>query len=286
MTQAKKSQLLPAHYRILASIEEGKKTELTLSDRKALERDYRFGAPGVSDDPSMIDFFDTPRSTLFEGMVRIWNSTNLAFQHSGVLEEAKSIKVVDVGGGRGETFRVAKSIRVAKDARFDFEILDIDIRKRELFCRLFPNDSKRYRIHDFREGLPYQEGEVDAFICLEAIEHVSRVAGICLLDEMHRCLSPSGILVMTTPNAEVRKEAISIYHEYEWGAEELKEAVQSAGFEIIEWFFLGVPAKELKEFLPEGWRTRMHSDLLRATLGPASGKRGSVTSCVLRKRSS
>lgn len=278
--------MLPSHYRILDAIKKDPELELTPKDQKDLEGDYRWGAPGVSDDPSMIDFFDTPRSTLFEGVVRVWNCAYLAAHYSGITKEAKKALIVDVGAGRGETLRVLKSTRLMKGARFDYEALDIDIRKREVFCALYPNDKSLYRIHDFREGLPYEDESVDCFISTESIEHVGEDDAKNLMAEIHRCLKPGGFFIGTTPNASTNKRMISVYHALEWRSEDLQAAMIEKGFEVEEWFYLGVSLRALGELVPEGAKKRINTDLLRATLGPASGREGNVIFWVVKKEKS
>ena len=285
MTQYGKRQLLPSHYRILDQIQNGRDEPLRAGELKALERDYRWGAPGVSDDPSMIDFFDTPRSTLFEGVIRLWNCGWLALKYTNLLEqENKQVKIVDIGAGRGEIFRVLGSIRIGKDSRFEYIALDIDLRKREVFQKLYSRFKHNYIIHDFREGLPFPTDTIDAVICTETIEHVTKEEGEALLKEILRALKPDGVFIFTTPNLSMRPNG-SVYHAYEWKDNELKETITTTGFTIVQWFYLGVPAKHLAEFLPPDCDERINRDLLRAVLGPAVGRPGNVIFGVVKKSS-
>lgn len=286
MAQAKKRQLLPSHYRILDQIQRDPDHELSSSELKELEGDYRWGAPGVSDDPSMIDFFDTPRSTLFEGVVRVWNCAHLAAEYSGITSEVKEAFIVDVGAGRGETLRVLRSIRLLKNARFKYEALDIDLRKRELFRLLYPREANSYRIHDAREGLPYEDDSVDVIISTEFIEHITEEEARGFMKEVRRVLKPGGHFIGTTPNATVKKTAASVYHAVEWRSEDLKTAMIDAGLSVVEWFYLGVPLRTLGDLVPAGSKRRISTDLLRATLGPASGLEGNVTFWIVKKEES
>jgi SAM-dependent methyltransferase len=283
MTQAKKRQLLPSHYRILDQINLDPDKNLSPKDLKDLEGDYRWGAPGVSDDPSMIDFFDTPRSTLFEGLVRVWNCAYLAALYSGILKESKVAEIVDVGAGRAETLRVLKSIRLKKGARFNYSALDIDLRKREVFKLLYPNDASKYLIHDFREGLPFKDSSVDCFISTEVIEHVTEDEGRDFLREAFRCLKKGGHFIGTTPNGSQKNTAASVYHAIEWESDAFREALCEAGFNIVEYFGMGVSLRTLGSLVPKNSRNRICTDLLRATLGPASGLEGNVICWVCKK---
>lgn len=284
MGQTKKTNLLPSHYRILEQLQKDPGYKLKRGDLQSLERDYRWDAPGVSDDPSMIDFFDTPRSTLFEHVVRVWNSAWLAAKYAGVIDAKKVASIVDVGAGRGESYRVLCSTRLFKGSRINYTALDIDLRKRELFNALYPGKEGLYKICDFRNGLPLAKESVDAFLSTEALEHVTKKEGEFLLREMHKALKLNGHLVLTTPNATLSKKARSVYHAHEWKDKELMDFVtKEVGFVVVEWFYTGVSLSTLGKLVPKGAMKRIASDVLRATLGIASGLPGSTIFCVLKK---
>jgi SAM-dependent methyltransferase len=51
---------------------------------------------------------------------------------------------------------------------------------------------------DMEERLPFSDGEFDAVLCIEGIEHVNNRH--LLLSELRRVLRPDGFLILTTPN--------------------------------------------------------------------------------------
>lgn len=179
--------------------------------------------------------------------------------------------------------RVLRSTRIMKGARFKYEALDIDLRKRELFRLLYPKDADSYRVCDARDGLPYEDDSVDVIISTEFIEHITEDEARAFAKEVFRALKPGGHFIGTTPNATVKKTAASVYHAMEWRSEELKAMLTATGFSIEEWFYLGVSLRTLDSLVPEGAKRRISTDLLRATLGPASGLEGNVTFWILTK---
>jgi methionine biosynthesis protein MetW len=54
------------------------------------------------------------------------------------------------------------------------------------------------KVADLEEALPFADQTFSLVSCLEVIEHISRAE--FLLQEIHRVLSPSGKLLITTPN--------------------------------------------------------------------------------------
>jgi methionine biosynthesis protein MetW len=54
------------------------------------------------------------------------------------------------------------------------------------------------KVADLEEALPFEDQSFSLVSCLEVIEHISRAE--FLLQEIHRVLSPSGKLLITTPN--------------------------------------------------------------------------------------
>lgn len=285
MSQAKFNNRSTAHNKILDLMEKDPSYELSAEDLRDLEREYRWEAPGVSDDPSMIDFFDTPRSTLFGNLIRVWNTAILALKYSGAIEEEKKVRIVEVGGGRGESYRVIAAARVCKGSRVDFQIYDIDLRKREFFNQMNPTKPDVFRIHDIRTGLPDADESCDVIFSKEFLEHINKQEAEDFMAESFRALKRGGILITTNPNAEVRKAMTSIYHAYEWGDTELVEKSKEIGFLVEDLHYQNVYLKELEGLMPEGHEKRINRDLLRYVLGIASGKVGATTVLVSRKPS-
>ena len=283
MAQAKFNNRSTAHNQIIEKMNKNPDYEISAKELRQLEQEYRWSAPGVSDDPSMIDFFDTPRITLFGNLIRVWNTAYLAMHYSGLMKEEKKARIVEVGAGRGESYRVMISTRLAKGARAEIQLYDIDVRKKEFFNQMNPNKSDIFKIHDVRTGIPEEDNSCDVIFSTEFFEHIEKEEAGFYMQEAMQCLKEGGVLITTTPNASVRNNLTSIYHAYEWGAEELKSKSEEIGFETVDMHYQNVYLKEIAADLPEGYEKRISRDLLRFVYGIASGKSGATTVLVSRK---
>jgi len=276
--------LMPAHYKLLAklgrTVEEG--FDLKPEERRSLERDYRFGAPGVSDDASMVDFFESPRPMIFPHVIRLLNCGFLTLKYA--FETPGMIHIMDVGAGRAELMNIIRAQQVAKGCRLQYVGVDIDIRKAELFHHLYPKTSDKYIIQDFREGLPAKNNTFEAVISTETLEHIDKLAGISLLEEINRILVPGGIFVLTTPDA-INHRNISIYHAYEWKSTDLENKLIETGFKTLEKFWYMVPWKDLPiKISKKDIDKRINSELVRALLSPLSNSgTGGLVSFVCQK---
>jgi SAM-dependent methyltransferase len=77
--------------------------------------------------------------------------------------------------------------------------------------------------------VPFDDGEFDAVVSFEAIEHVADAEQA--LDELRRVLRPGGLLLISTPNRGVYPEG-NPFHHHEFTAEEF-EASLAARFENV-----------------------------------------------------
>jgi len=77
-------------------------------------------------------------------------------------------------------------------------------------------------------SLPFSDGEFDAVISFQVIEHVVDAAGF--IRELHRVLKPGGKLYMTTPNRLLRllpfQKPWNPYHVKEYSGRELRQLVR------------------------------------------------------------
>jgi ubiquinone/menaquinone biosynthesis C-methylase UbiE len=276
-------KLMPAHYKILAKLGSDA-IDLRPRERRALERDYRFGAPGVSDDASMVDYFESPRPQLFPHVVRLVTCGWLVLRYGGVLEgkARRTLRVLDVGAGRGEMANIVLSIPKTAGCSVEYTGLDIDIRKAELFRSLYQASKTSYVVHDFREGLSFPDRSFEAVVSTETLEHVTRDEGQALIREIRRVLVPRGYLVLSTPDSRYSR-TITIHHAYEWSGPELKSYASLAGFKVRDQFWSMVPRKSLKAWWPEKAIQRVDPIMLRAVLGPASGEKGGIQFIVAQR---
>ncbi len=71
--------------------------------------------------------------------------------------------------------------------------------------------------------LPFEDASFDVVVCFEAIEHVHDQART--LDELHRLLNSTGLLIVSSPNREVYQEG-NPHHTHEFAPEELRGALE------------------------------------------------------------
>ena len=102
-----------------------------------------------------------------------------------LITKTKNLKIVDVPCGAGAF------IARLKDNGYK-DVLGIDIRN----IMQIPHDS--FKVGDMAENLPLDNNSVDAVICIDGIEHISRQTDF--VKEVHRILKSSGEFIISTPN--------------------------------------------------------------------------------------
>lgn len=132
--------------------------------------------------------------------------------------------ILDLGCGSGYGTNLLKAVG-----------LDYDIEALKL-------SKKRYRMLDFVAAdahyLPFRPGSF-SFICLfEVIEHVE--CPLKVLQEVHRCLAPAGMIFVSTPNSIFMKIADKFFgwkrwhgHKHEFSMVSLRSLLRRAGFSEI-----------------------------------------------------
>lgn len=89
----------------------------------------------------------------------------------------------------------------------------------------------------------------DMVIYTSAIEHMHRDDGYQSLKECHKIMNERATMILSCPNTpgngyDTQYRA----HVYEWGYDELKQALHEIGFEIIQEVGLVMGAKEMEQF--------------------------------------
>lgn len=273
------------HERLLVKVARGEK--LLASERNALHDAYVATAPGVSEDASFLDFFEEPRDSLITSVVRLWTVGWLALYYSGCSTHANTeCQLLDVGAGRGELMSVVMHQMLPKGSRVHYTGIELDLRKVEVFRQLYGGQTRvAYLATDFRCGIPLPDGAFTTVVSTESLEHITRSEGVALLHEMRRVLKPGGHLILTTPDLEhsVIQQSQNPCHLYEWKNGELHRELLSAQFEIVDKFWFHVPLASVARYLPSMYPSRMHTNWLRAALGPASGERGLLSAFICRR---
>lgn len=128
-------------------------------------------------------------------------------------EFIKGKKVLDIPCG------VGWGTSLLKGATF---IVGIDISKETIDYakRHYENENRKFYIGDM-QSIPLEDNSIDALICLEGFEHISRSAGTRFIEESKRILKRDGLLIITCPVLNERGEKtgnpyhLSEYPEYE-----------------------------------------------------------------------
>ena len=90
---------------------------------------------------------------------------------------------------------------------------------------------------------------VDFIIYTSAIEHMHKDVGYQSLIECHKVLKNDGIMFLSSPNTPgYGYDTQYAAHVYEWGYDELKEAIDEIGFEIVDEIGLVMGAREMDQF--------------------------------------
>jgi len=112
-------------------------------------------------------------------------------------------------------------------------------------------------VHDLRQGLPFNDSEINAFYSHHVIEHFTKPEALALFREVYRCLANDGVFISRLPDLlAVAKHLIAerhmenmltaIYgwygvgattepshlHKYGWTCVAIRAALENAGFSI------------------------------------------------------
>lgn len=94
-----------------------------------------------------------------------------------------------------------------------------------------------------------KKNSMDLVIYTSALEHMHKDKGSESLKECYKVMKDNGLMFLSCPNTpgngyETQYRA----HVYEWGYDELKDYLESIGFEIVAEYGLVMKVKKLKEF--------------------------------------
>ena len=95
-----------------------------------------------------------------------------------------------------------------------------------------------YRYHSMTDLSGFDDGSVDLVYSGQSIEHVTYEEGLGVLKEVARILRPGGHIGIDTPNSRVTRlqqdEFVDPDHKLEYSLEQLTEAVEAAGLEVVD----------------------------------------------------
>ncbi len=136
---------------------------------------------------------------------------------------ARGARVLDVGSGEG--YGVALLAEVALDAVG----VDIDPQAVAHAAVAHRGSTARFLAADARR-LPFHDGAVDLVTCFEMIEHVVNPEPV--LDELARVVTPSGLVVLSTPDA-MSSDGTNPFHLRELTAAELEQALSMIASSVV-----------------------------------------------------
>jgi len=108
-----------------------------------------------------------------------------------------------------------------------------------------------------------EHGDFDVVCCFEVIEHMSRVAGERLLENMRLACRDDGVVLISTPRNEGHKPARNHLHEY--GTEELQACIEAAGLKVDRRFGTFGDVVKLRKAISKEIETRCSIDDARDT---------------------
>lgn len=172
--------------------------------------------------------------------------------------------VLDVGCGNGYGCEIMRD-----KARMVFGV-DIDrvVVKDKIHLHIYHADAKR---------LPFQPNSIDTVTSLQVIEHIDNISAY--LNEIKRVLTPGGVAIFTTPNADMRLDAGSP----PWNPEHTTEYTPDGLYDALSGYFgstiirgislieplLSIEMERIKRAKGNAKR-KARNPIWRATLGAAA----------------
>jgi len=208
---------------------------------------------------------------------------NYIQHHAAVLKMKKNWRVLDVCCGRGLLLPLIRYYRRNISEYVGIDISESNIREQK-------RRSGIKKIKDIKEYYPFKISHVigsvenmntyfhdnsfDFIVYTSSIEHMQRDIGYKSLQHCFSILKPGQEMFLSCPNTNDKQDPYDTQyaaHIYEWGINELKDAVIDIGFEISSEYGLVGKVKDfekwinnqsenkkqqyfsLKEYLPSTW---------------------------------
>ncbi len=186
---------------------------------------------------------------------------NYIQHHAAVRRMKKGWRVLDVCCGRGLLLPL---IRYHKPEIKEY--VGVDISEKNIGEQSRRSGVKK--IEDIETYYPFQITHVicsvedmddyletdsfDFIVYTSSIEHMQKEVGHRSLENCFKLLKPGGEMFLSCPNTSDKKDPYDTQyaaHVYEWGINELREAVQEVGFSITEEYGLVAKVKEFERWL-------------------------------------
>ncbi len=91
-----------------------------------------------------------------------------------------------------------------------------------------------FRWSDLNKQIAASAGDFDAAVTIETIEHLPEEFATHFLGELHRALTPNGLLLLSTPSFNAERGLTSTFHLKEYTPNEMVALVTAAGFVDVE----------------------------------------------------
>lgn len=151
------------------------------------------------------------------------------------------LDVLDVGCGEANTMRMfytadqtQKSLVVKSYLGLEGDGKCIE-RTVERAATILRGINGRLEQCDITKGrFPVDRESIDFLICNEVLEHIPGAAVPKVLKAMHRATHPASVLLISTPNKDGTNDKLPADHVKEWGYQELRDAFEAAGLEVLD----------------------------------------------------
>ena len=200
---------------------------------------------------------------------------NYIQHHAAVRRMKKDWRVLDVCCGRGLLLPLIRYYRPEIS-----EYVGIDISEKNIGEQLRRSGIKK--IENIKEYYPFklthiigsvedmdkcfEKNSFDFIIYTSAIEHMQKEVGYKSLQNCFEILKPGREMFLSCPNTSDKKDPYDTQyaaHIYEWGIDELREAVEEIGFEISEEYGLVGKVKEFEAWLEKSGNQRLQREYKR-----------------------
>jgi len=198
---------------------------------------------------------------LADGFFSSLDIMNYMQHHAAVKRMKKGWRVLDVCCGRGLLLPLIRYHKPGIEEYVGVDISDKNIGEQR-------RRSGVKKIDDMEEYYPFEITHIlcsvedmhnelepasfDFIVYTSAIEHMQKDVGQKSLENCFQLLKPNGEMFLSCPNTPDKKDPYDTQyaaHVYEWGIDELREAVKDVGFSIEEEYGLVGKVKEFEQWV-------------------------------------
>lgn len=186
---------------------------------------------------------------------------NYIQHHAAALKAKSGIKVLDVCCGRSLMLPLLRYYAKDIEEYNGVDISEANIREakrgasdkkltEDMLEDYYPFKTHWYNadVSEMSKVIPYGT-KYGLIIYTSALEHMHKDVGFQSLKECHKLINDQGIMFLSCPNTPGNGYNTQYAaHVYEWGYDELLEALNDIGFEIIQEVGLVMSAKEMDAF--------------------------------------